>query len=218
VTQLFPDGHVVDVHPWEPNEVPVVLGAAFKLGPPIIALHLTRPAITVPDRAALGCPSHFAAAKGAYILRDYHPGKPRGGTVIVQGTMPTANLVQALPELDKAGLNVKIVAAVSPQLFAVQPAAYRERVLTPADRMDSMVISNRGRRTMYDWYFNPLAAEYTLSPDFDNRWRTGGAVEEIYEEARLSPLWIFRGIERFVADRAARLGRIRAGLDAATGA
>ena len=197
VTQLFPDGHVVDVHPWEPNEVPVVLGAAFKLGPPIIALHLTRPAITVPDRAALGCPSHFAAAKGAYILRDYHPGKPRGGTVIVQGTMPTANLVQALPELDKAGLNVKIVAAVSPQLFAVQPAAYRERVLTPADRMDSMVISNRGRRTMYDWYFNPLAAEYTLSPDFDNRWRTGGAVEEIYEEARL--------------------GRIRAGLDAASG-
>lgn len=215
VTQLFPDGRVVDVHPWEANEVPVVLGAALKLGPPIIALHLTRPAITVPDRAALGCASHFEAARGAYILRDYRPGNPRGGTIIVQGTMPTANLVAALPELDKAGLNVKIVAAISPQLFAAEPAEYRERVLTPADRMDSMVISNRGRRTMFDWFFNPLAAEYTLSPDFDNRWRTGGAVEEIYEEARLSPLWIFRGIERFVEDRAARLARIRAGLDAA---
>ena len=26
VTQLFPDGHVIDLHPWEYNEVPVVLG------------------------------------------------------------------------------------------------------------------------------------------------------------------------------------------------
>ncbi len=25
VTQLFPDGHVIDLHPWEYNEVPVVL-------------------------------------------------------------------------------------------------------------------------------------------------------------------------------------------------
>ena len=26
VTQLFPEGHVIDLHPWEYNEVPVVLG------------------------------------------------------------------------------------------------------------------------------------------------------------------------------------------------
>ncbi|NNF07442.1 MAG: transketolase, partial [Candidatus Eisenbacteria bacterium] len=30
VTQLFPEGHVVDVHPWEFNEVPVVIAAALK--------------------------------------------------------------------------------------------------------------------------------------------------------------------------------------------
>ena len=29
VTQLFPEGRVIDLHPWEYNEVPVVLGAAF---------------------------------------------------------------------------------------------------------------------------------------------------------------------------------------------
>ncbi len=29
VTQLFPEGHVIDLHPWEYNEVPVVLGAAL---------------------------------------------------------------------------------------------------------------------------------------------------------------------------------------------
>ncbi len=214
VTQLFPEGHVADVHPWEPNEVPVVLGAALELGLPIIALHLTRPAVTVPDRAALGLASHFEAAKGAYILRDAKPGQPRMGTILVQGTMPTANLLRALPEIDKAGLNVKLVAAVSPQLFAAQPAEYRERVLSPADRIDSTVISNRGRRILVDWLLNPLAAQYAMTPDFDDRWRTGGTVDEIYEEAHLSPAWIVRGIERFVRERPSRLASLRSALDA----
>src|SRR5438309_5543240 len=31
--------------------------------------------------------SHFEAAKGAYIIRDYKPGQPRMGTIVVQGTM-----------------------------------------------------------------------------------------------------------------------------------
>lgn len=215
VTQLFPDGHVVDLHPWEANEVPVVLAAALKLGPPIIALHLTRPAITIPDRAALGMASHFAAARGAYVLRDYQAGQPRMGTIIVQGTMSTANTVKVLPELTKAGLNVKLVAAVSPQLFAAQPAEYRQSILTPADRIDSTVISNRGRRVMSDWFFNPIAAEYALTPDFDDRWRTGGSVDEIYEEAHLSPDWILKGIERFAKDRGKRLQQIRTALDGA---
>jgi transketolase len=217
VTQLFPDGQVVDVHPWEPNEVPVVLGAALRLGPPIIALHLTRPGIEIPDRAALGLASHFEASRGAYILRDYRPGERPMGTVIVQGTMSTYNLLRALPEIDRAGLNVKLVAAVSPQLFAAQPAEYRERVLSPADRIDSTVISNRARRSMHDWLFNPLAGEYAMTSDFDDRWRTGGSVDEVCEEAHLSPEWILRGIERFARERETRLKRIRAGLEAAAG-
>ena len=43
VTQLFPEGHVIDLHPWEYNEVPVVLAAALRADAPIVALHLTRP-------------------------------------------------------------------------------------------------------------------------------------------------------------------------------
>jgi transketolase len=129
--------------------------------------------------------------------------------------MSTANTVKVLPELTKAGLNVKLVAAVSPQLFAAQPAEYRQSILTPADRIDSTVISNRGRRVMSDWFFNPIAAEYALTPDFDDRWRTGGSVDEIYEEAHLSPDWILKGIERFAKDRGKRLQQIRTALDGA---
>ena len=114
ITQLFPEGHVIDLHPWEYNEVPVVLAAAFATDVPIVALHVTRPAIDIPDREALGIPSHFEAARGAYVMRDFKPGQPRGGTVFVQGTTSTANLVKVLPQLDERGLNVKIVACISP--------------------------------------------------------------------------------------------------------
>ena len=65
---------MIDLHPWEYNEVPVMLGAAFGLDVPIVALHLTRPPVEIPDREALGIPSHLAAARGAYVLRDDRPG------------------------------------------------------------------------------------------------------------------------------------------------
>ena len=74
-------------------------------------------------------PSHFEAARGAYVLRPFRDDLPAMGTVFVQGTTTTANLVKVLPDLDNLGLNVKIVAAISPQLFRLQSASYRESVL-----------------------------------------------------------------------------------------
>ena len=58
------------------------------------------PAVTIPDRDALGMDSHFAAARGAYLIRKYDDDKPRMGTVFVQGTSTTATLVKILPDLD----------------------------------------------------------------------------------------------------------------------
>jgi transketolase len=208
VTQLFPDGHVIDLHPWEYNEVPVLLGTAFGLDVPIVALHLTRPPVEIPDREALGIPSHFAAARGAYVLRDYRPGQPKGGTVYLRGTMPTRNLVSVLPELDAQGINVKVVAAISPQLFARQPAAYRDSVTGPAGQLDAMVITNGAFKLMADWASGPLVREYSLSSDWDDRWRTGGSVDEVIEEAHLDEGHILAALARFAADRPARLRRL----------
>ncbi len=213
-TQLFPDGHIINLHPWEYNEVPVLLGAALKTDVPIIGLHLTRPPVPVPDREALGIPSHFEAARGAYVIRDYCSDQPHGGAIIVQGTSAVANVIKLLPELDRCKLNVKVICATSPQLFAMQPEEYRNRVLAPGDRANSMVITTQARWLMHDWIFNKIAEEYALSADWDNRWRTGGSVDEVLEEAHLSPTWILKGIERFVADRDKRLARLRAELDA----
>jgi transketolase len=217
VTQLFPDGAVIDLHPWEYNEVPVVLGAAFQQKAPIVALHLTRPNVDIPDRKALGMDSHFAAARGAYLIRRYRAGQPRMGTIFVQGTSTTANIVKILPQLDERGLNVKIVAAISPQLFALQDERYRDEIASAADRVDAMVISNRSRRVMRDWIEHPVVAEYSLTSDWDDRWRTGGTVDEVIAEAHLSPQHLLAGIERFVAERKDRLARVRDAADAALG-
>jgi transketolase len=209
VTQLFPEGHVIDLHPWEYNEVPVVLAAALRTDAPIVALHLTRPKITIPDRDKLGIASHFEAARGAYVIREFRKKEPKCGTVFVQGTSTTANLIEILPELDKAGLNVKIVAAISPQLFRLQDPDYKEKVVSLADRWDAMVISNRSKRVTQDWITHPIVEQYSLTSDWDDRWRTGGSVDEVIAEAHLSPQHILDGIERFVRDRDKRLAALR---------
>ena len=212
VMQLFPKGRVINLHPWEHNEVPVLLGAAFKEDVPIVVLHLTRPPIQIPDRDNLGMVSHFEAARGAYLVRDYLPGQPKAGVFIVQGTSAMVSLCQLLPGLASHGLNVKIVYGASPELFARQPASYRERILSAADRADSTVITTQSRGSMADWMFNEVAQEYALCSDRDDRWRTGGTVEEVIEEAGLSPAQVLAGMERFARERGLRLGRQQAAL------
>jgi transketolase len=131
----------------------------------------------------------------------------------VRGTVTTANLVKILPELDDRGLNVKIVAALSPQLFARQDVAYREATISTADRWDSMAITNGAFKLMADWLDGPSTRDYSLSPDWDDRWRTGGSVDEVADEAHLSGTHIVAAIERFAKERETRRAVLRAIVD-----
>ncbi len=206
VTQLFPAGHVINLHPWETNEVAPALAAALRTEVPIVALHLTRPPVTVPDRAKLGVPSHMDAARGAYVIKPHAPDRPQQGTLIVQGTSTTESVYAFLPRLLAGeGPNVKLVQAVSWELFQRQDEGYRETVLSRADWLDSTVITNGARRLMHDWLAHRTAERYAMSPDWDDRWRTGGSVEELKKEAHIDPESLWRGIERFAAEREQRL-------------
>jgi transketolase len=213
VSQLFPEGRAVNLHPWEHNEVPVLLGAALRLTrPSVIILHLTRPSVEIPDREALGIPSCFEAARGAYLVREADPDRPSRGTLYVQGTSAMANLLKILPELDRAQHNLKIVCVTSPQLFAMQDAEYRDKIVSEEDRFNSTLITTSAAKLMPEFTFTDIAREYAIAPDWDNRWRTGGTLEEVLEEAHLSPEWIKAGIERFAADYEKRMERLRGRL------
>jgi transketolase len=213
VTQLFPEGRIINLYPWEYNEVPVLLAAALKLEKPsIIALHLTRPPVEIPDRAAIGMDSHFEASRGAYLVRDYQSGKPEEGTFYIQGTSAMSNTIKLLPAIDELGLNIKLVYVASPQLFALQDEKYRNKIVSPGDKMNSTLITTSGKKLMPEFTFNTLTLEYTLSPDWDNGWRTGGTLEEVLDEAHLTEFWILEGIKKFTSHREIRLKKLRDSL------
>jgi transketolase len=209
VTQLFPDGHVVNLHPWEHNEVAPMLAAALASDRPIVVLHLTRPAVVIPDRAKLGVASHLDAARGAYVIKPHDPARPPEGTLLVQGTSTTDSVYALLPRLLAGeGPNVKLVQATSWELFGLQDAAYRERILPREDWLDSTVITNGSRRLMHDWLPHRVAERYAMSSDWDDRWRTGGSVDELKREAHIDPDSLWEGIARFARERRARLREI----------
>jgi len=209
VTQLFPKGHIINLHPWEHNEVAPALAASMQTNIPIIAIHLTRPPIEIPDRKALGIASHLDASKGAYIIKDYDPNKGKDGLVIIRGTSSINSLMKILPNLKVKGPNVKIIAAISWDLFMLQSTKYKQKIVSDNEWMDSMIITNGAKNLMKNWISNKIVEEYSLSPDFDNSWRTGGSVEEIVSESKLDSKSILDGINRFAINRDDRLNRIR---------
>jgi transketolase len=111
--------------------------------------------------------------------------------------------------LDELGLNVKLVAAVSYELFKLQPESYQKQIISDEDWLNSTVITNAARRNMHDWLYTKVAEEYAMSSDWDNRWRTGGSVEELCEEAHISPNWLLKGIEKFAKDLDVRLAKLK---------
>ena len=60
-------------------------------------------------------------------------------------------------------LNVKVVAAISPQLFRMQSDDYQDSVVGPADRVDAMVVTNGAFNLMHDWAEGPIVREFSLS-------------------------------------------------------
>ena len=206
VTQLFPTGHIINLHPWEHNDVAPALAAAFSTDVPIVALHLTRPAIEIPDREKLGIASHFEASKGAYLIRDYD-NRPKEGVVIVRGTSSTNTIVSILEQIGSE-YNVKIVSAVSWELFRRQDQAYKDSIISETEWSDSMIVTNTALRIMHNWISNRIVSEYSVSPDWDDNWRTGGSLDEIIDEAHLSPRWVLEAIQKFASERNSRLERL----------
>ncbi|HSP70487.1 MAG TPA: hypothetical protein VLN48_22330, partial [Bryobacteraceae bacterium] len=212
VWKLFPRGQTIHLNFWDYNDVaPAYFAAAeiaareAKVG--IITLEVARPDFPVADRSKFADTDVRAAAKGFYVIRDFAPGKPRHGYVITQGSSSTVNLVSTLPKLEEAGINVKIVAAISEELFDRQPESYRKSVLPPEANFDLMVVSTGTRRVWPLRDVGPLTDEYSLTSDWDNQWLTGGLEADVIAEAHLDAKSIFAGIQRFARERDQRIRR-----------
>jgi len=218
VWKLFPRGHTIHLSFWDYNDVAPGYFAAAEIAAreqkvSIIVIEVARPDFAVADRSGFADPDLKAAAKGFYLIRDFAPGKPRHGYVVTQGASSTVNLVKQLPALEKAGINVRVIAAVSEELFDRQPAAYRHSVLPPEAYYDLMIVSTGTRRVWPLRNVGPLTDEYSMTADFHDNWLTGGLEADVIAEAHLDGASIFAGIERFARDRARRLERQKSALN-----
>jgi len=218
VWKLFPRGHTIHLSFWDYNDVAPGYFAAAEIAAreqkvSIIVIEVARPDFAVADRSGFADPDLKAAAKGFYLIRDFAPGKPKHGYVVAQGASSTVNLVKQLPALEKAGINVRVIAAVSEELFDRQPAAYRHSILPPEAYYDLMIVSTGTRRVWPLRNVGPLTDEYSMTADFHDNWLTGGLEADVIAEAHLDGASIFAGIERFARDRARRLERQKSALN-----
>ena len=217
IWRLMPRDQVINLYFWDYNDVAAgyfaaVAKAAREKLVGIIAIHVARPDFLVADRSRFADTDTKAAAKGIYLIRDWHDDQPKKGTVFVQGSSSTANLVSQLDALDAEGLNVRVASVISTELFNDQPAEYREAILPDHARYDSMFVSTMTKRMPALPNMGPLTEEYSLYADWDNRWRTGGTELDVIAEARLDVDSILDGVRRFANDHDERIARQRAAL------
>ena len=215
--KLFPRGHVINLSFWDYNDVaPGYFAAAEiaarekKIG--IITIEVARPDLVVADRSTFFDTDLRAAAKGLYVIRDFAPG-PRHGYVVCQGASSTFNTVKVIPRLEQAGANVRVISAVSEDLFDRQPESYRNSVLPEAARYDLMFVTGATRRMWPLRNVGPLTDEYSMTADFHNDWLSGGLEADVIAEAHLDADSIFGGVSRFAQDHGARIKRQRGDID-----
>jgi transketolase len=218
VWKLFPRDQVINLSFWDYNDVaPGYFAAAEvaarekKVG--IIVIEVARPDFKVADRSTFADTDVRAAAKGLYVIRDFTPGRPKHGYVVAQGSSATFNLVSVLPKLEQAGVNVKVIAAISEELFDRQPEAYRDRVLPAEAKQDLMFVMSGTRRMWPLRNVGSLTDEYSMTADGGDHWLTGGLEADVIAEAHLDQNSILTGVQRFARDRAKRMTRQRALLD-----
>jgi transketolase len=218
VWKLFPRGHVINLSFWDYNDVAAGYFAAAEIAARskqvgIITIEVARPDFPVADRSTFADTDLKAAAKGLYVIRDFAPG-PKHGYVVAQGSSATFNLVSVLPRLEQAGINVKVVSAISEELFDHQPDAYQHAVLPPEARQDLMFVTGGTRRM---WPLRNVGAQadlYSLTADSDNQWLSGGLEPDVIAEAHLDKDSIFEGVRRFAEERSKRLDVHRSTLEA----
>ena len=212
VWKLFPRNQVINLSFWDYNDVASGYFAAAEIAARdpkvgVIVLEVARPDFPVADRSKFADSDPRAAAKGMYVIRDFAPGRPKQGYVVVQGSSSTVNLVNILPRLEQDGVNVKVISAISQELFRRQPEEYRHSVFPPEAVYDLMVVSTGTRRVWPLENAGPLTDDYSLISDWHDEWLTGGTEADVIAEAHLDPESIFQGIKRFGIEHDARISR-----------
>ena len=172
--------------PLDANEAVEMLFHACERDEPV-AFSVARPNTPVFERGEkTGVPPAREACNGAYVFQQYANNGKRKLPIVIAGGQTVANLLKALPQIEKA-YDVKIIAVTSPELFE----EYRDReplkaddVFSEYDRKYAMTIHNGWTGFLHSF----LLPEYYKEREFGTtKFLQSGRPEEIYLQAGLDP-------------------------------
>ncbi|HET7584566.1 MAG TPA: transketolase [Gemmatimonadaceae bacterium] len=122
--------HLTVIRPADASETAEAWRVAIAHGDGPVALALTRQNLPVLDRGTLAPAAGLA--HGAYILSD--TSEPLPDAVLMASGSEVHIVLAAQETLRAHGVSARVVSMPSMELFAAQPAAYRDEVLPPAVR------------------------------------------------------------------------------------
>ena len=197
LTENFPRGTVITLTPWDPQEICILVSAALIKRPAVIAPFVTRPSEKVIDREARGLASATEAASGVYRLRKAQ-GKP-DATLVLQGSeVAYAFIDEALPKLEKKGVDIDVYYVASTELFDLLPDAEKERIFPYERAKTAMGITGFTLPTMYRWIRSERGRRLTLHPFQKGHYLGSGQAEMVLAEAGLDGKSQYRAILRFL--------------------
>ena len=196
----FPLGTVITLTPWDPQEIWTLVSTALAKRPAVIAPFVTRPNEKVINREQLGLAPATEAGSGVYLLRGVQ-GKA-DGTLVLQGSdVAYAFVEEALPLLDKEGVDLNVYYVSSAELFALLPDLEQERIFPTAHAQDAMGITGFTLPTMYRWIRSDHGRLMSLHPFQKGHYLGSGQAKMVMAEAGLDGESQFKAIMRYLKER-----------------
>lgn len=196
----FPKGTAVTLTPWDPQEICTLMSVALAKRPAVIAPFVTRPNEKVYDRGALSLAPATEAANGVYLLRAAK-GKGDGTIVLQESGVTYAFIGEALPLIEKEGLDLNVYYVASAELFDMLPYAEQQKIFPEERAREAMGITGFTFATMYRWIRSDFGRQMTMHPFQKGHYLGSGQADMVIEEAGLDGANQFKTIVRYVKER-----------------
>ncbi len=195
----FPPRTMITLTPWEPQEIYPLLAAALAKRPAVLAPFVTRPSEKVLDRTGLGLAPPHEAARGVYLLRAAR-GKPDAVVVLQESAVTYAFVEEALPLLDRSGIDVEAYYVASAELFDRYSEADRNRTFPEEKAQVAMGITGFTRATLYRWIRSDQGRAFSLDPYQHGHFPGSGPGRAVVAEVGLDGASQHRAIARYVEE------------------
>ena len=202
LSENFPPGAMITLTPWDPNEIWYLLAMALTRRPSVIAPFVTRPAEKVLDREALGLAPPSDAAQGVYRLRKAR-GASDGAVVLQESGVTYAFVIETLPLLERAGIDLDVWYVASAELFDALPREEREWIYPESVAMHAIGITGFTLPTMYRWIRSDAGRTMTMHPYMHGHYPGSGPGRAVIHEAGLDGEAQFTRILEYLAQRSA---------------